>query len=100
MRPPVDLAQLCGIDMRIALRRGQLDVPEQLLNRPEIGATLEQVCGKRVAQCVRADAEPGAAPWHVARYEALHAAPGEAPSPEVHEERFPHVRAFRGARLL
>src|SRR5262245_8643974 len=84
---PVDLAQLRRVDVRIALRRRQLDVPEQFLNRPEVGAALEQMRGKRMAQRVRADTEAGAAPRHVPREQALHAAPGEAPSAIIHEER-------------
>ena len=50
-----------GVHLRVALRRAEARVPEQLLNAAQIAAALEQVRGKRVPQRVRADAEPRAA---------------------------------------
>src|SRR5665647_3065225 len=39
--------------MRVDLRRGQAGVAEHLLDRPEIGAALEQMSGRAVPQTVR-----------------------------------------------
>ena len=61
MRLPIHLEQLRGVDVRVALRRRQLHVPEQLLNRAQVGAALQQVRRERVAQRVRTDAEARAA---------------------------------------
>ena len=41
--------------MRVELGRRQRGVPEQLLHRPQVGASLEQVGGGGVPQPVRAD---------------------------------------------
>ena len=60
VRLPVDLQQLRGVDVRVALRRAQARVPEQLLDRAQVGAALQQVRRERMAQRVRADA-PSAA---------------------------------------
>jgi hypothetical protein len=35
--------QLRGVDVRIPLRRGKAGVAEQLLNRTQVGATLQQM---------------------------------------------------------
>ena len=43
MRLAVHLQQLRGVDVRVALGRRELDVPEHLLDRAEIGASLEQM---------------------------------------------------------
>ena len=48
--------QLRGVDVRIALRRAQSRVPQQLLNGAQVGAALQQVRGERVPQRMRADA--------------------------------------------
>ena len=87
MRLAIDVEQLRGVHVRVALRRRQLHVPEQLLDRAQVGASLEQVRGEGVSQRVRADAESRAARRDVARDETLHASPGEAGAAEVEEER-------------
>ena len=49
-------------DVRVALGRGEVGVPEHLLHGAEVGAALEQVGRERVAEQVRVDAlglEPG-----------------------------------------
>ena len=40
----------------VELGRGQIRVPQHLLNRPEIGSALEQMCREGVAQQMRMDA--------------------------------------------
>src|SRR5918993_1762371 len=87
MTLPVRLDQLCGVEVCIALRRAQPSVAEQLLDRAQVGAALEQVRGKRVAQRVRADAEPGAALPHVLAHESIDAPRREAVSLVVQEQR-------------
>src|SRR4051812_20644343 len=43
-----------GGDMGVDLRAGQRGVPEQILYGPQVGAAVEQMGGRRVAQVVRA----------------------------------------------
>jgi hypothetical protein len=43
---PVHTEQLGGIHVRVALRRAESRVSQQLLNRAQVGAALEQVGGK------------------------------------------------------
>jgi hypothetical protein len=48
--------------VRVQLRGGEIGMSKHFLNRPQVGASLEQVRGERVAQEVRVDAlglEPG-----------------------------------------
>ncbi len=71
---------------------------EQLLNHAEIGAALQQVRRKRVAQRVRADPGSGARGRHVAADDAVDAAHGEAAAPVVDEERIALADAGRGGR--
>ena len=61
MRLAVDIQQLRGVDVRIALRRRQLHVAEQLLDGAQVGTALEQMRRKGVPQRVRADSEARAA---------------------------------------
>ena len=82
---PIHLEQLRRIHVRIALRGRQLHVTQQLLDRAQIGAALEQMAGERVTQRVRADPEARAAPRDVARHETLHAAAGQPRAPRIHE---------------
>src|SRR6516162_6710905 len=44
----------------VARRRDQLGMPKQSLDQPDIGATLEQMRGKAVAQRMQTDALPDA----------------------------------------
>ena len=44
--------QLGRVDVRVALRRAETRVAEQLLNRAEVGAALQQVRREGVAQRV------------------------------------------------
>src|SRR6188474_3926580 len=46
----VRVAEASRIDPSVDLCRRNGRVPEQLLDRPQVGATLEQVCGEAVAQ--------------------------------------------------
>src|SRR5215207_2865025 len=80
---PVDLEQLCRIDVGVPLRRRQLDVAEELLDGPQIGALLQQVTRKRMPQRVRTDAEARAAARDVSRDETLHTSPRQASAPGV-----------------
>ncbi len=56
VRQEVHLPPAAIRDVRIALGRSQVGVSEHLLHRAEIGATLEQMCGERVAQKVGVNA--------------------------------------------
>ena len=60
VRFPVHLEQLRGVDVRVALRRAEARVAEQLLDRAQVRAALQQMRRERVPQRVRADADPRA----------------------------------------
>src|SRR5437899_2348100 len=87
MTLPVDLEQLRGIDVRIALRRAQARVAEQLLNRPQVGAALQEMRRERVAQGVGADAQARAACGDMAPHQAVDAPHAQPPAAVVHEQR-------------
>src|SRR5262245_7917818 len=53
VRPVVDTAQPAPVDMAVQLRRRERAVPEQLLDRAQVGAALEQMGRERVPQPVR-----------------------------------------------
>src|SRR6185312_5121162 len=53
MRLVVDLAQAAGVDVAVHLGRRERAMAEQLLDRAEIGAALEQVRRERVTEAVR-----------------------------------------------
>ena len=53
MRAVVDLAQAARVDVAVHLRRRERAVAEQLLDRAQVGAALEQVRRERVPQPVR-----------------------------------------------
>src|SRR5690348_18183814 len=53
----IHVEQLRGVHVRVPLRRRELHVSKQLLDRAKVGAALEQVRCERVPQRVRADAE-------------------------------------------
>jgi hypothetical protein len=52
----VGLQEMSGVDVRIALGGGEAGVAQKLLDRPEIRASLEEVCGEAMAQRMRAHA--------------------------------------------
>src|SRR5215217_3195357 len=58
MRAVVDLAEAAGVDVAVYLGRRERAVPEQLLDRPQVGAALEQVRRERVPQTVRMRQQP------------------------------------------
>ena len=91
--PAIDLGNLGRTHMRVALRRGDASVPQQLLDRSQIRATFQQVRRKRVAQGVRADAQPGARLRHVAADDSIDATPGEPAAAVVDKERIVPSRA-------
>ena len=85
MRLPIDLEQLRGVDVRVALRGAEARVAEQFLDRSQVGAALKQMGGEGVSQGVRADARARAAGSHVAPHQAIDAAHGESSATIVHE---------------
>ena len=60
---------------------------EQFLNRPQVGAALQQMCGEGMPQGVGADAEPRAARRDMAPHEPVDAAYGEPTAAKVDEQR-------------
>ena len=73
----VHLEQLRGVDVRVALRRAQPRVAEQLLNRAQVGAALQQMRRERMPQRVRADAEPRARRRGVPAHQPIDAPHGQ-----------------------
>ena len=55
VRFSVDIKNMTGVDMSVALGRREAGVAQKLLNRTEIRATLQEVGGEAVPQGVRAD---------------------------------------------
>src|SRR5690606_37656111 len=55
VRLPVRLPEAIRADVGVALRGGEGRVPQQLLDRPQVCAALEQVGGSRVSESVRTD---------------------------------------------
>ena len=58
MRFGVNVEKLRRVDVCVTLRGAETRVPEQFLDRAQIGPALEEMRGERVAQRVRADPEP------------------------------------------
>ena len=56
MRLFVDLQNMARIYVRIALRRGQAGMAEELLDGPQVSPALEQMGGEAMSQAMRADA--------------------------------------------
>ena len=54
----VDAAQPAGVDVAVHLRRRERRVAEELLDRPEVGAALEEMRRERVPETVRVGDEP------------------------------------------
>ena len=82
----VDVDQLRGIDVGVALHGAQPGVSQQLLDGPQVGAALQQVRRKRMSERVRADAQARAALRDISAQEAIHAAASEARPPVVDEQ--------------
>src|SRR5438270_1034799 len=53
MRAVVGAAKVARVDVAVGLRRREGAVAEELLDRPEVGAAVEQVCCERVTEAVR-----------------------------------------------
>ena len=50
-----DLPQIVPIEMGVYLCCSNRFMPKHFLNGAEIGASLDQVCGKGMSECVRTD---------------------------------------------
>src|SRR5207244_286517 len=84
----VDLEQVLGRDVGVALRRRQARVSEQLLDRAQVGAAVEQMGGEGVAERVRAHPAENPALDDPLREELADGARGEpAALAEIQEER-------------
>ena len=82
----VDLAHVGAVEVRVELRRGDVGVPQELLDDAQVGAALEHVGGEAMAQRVRVkplDPHDGAGLGH----ERVHALAREAPAAVVEEHR-------------
>ena len=58
MRSVVHAAEATAVDMRVDLRRRQRAVPEQFLDRTEVGAPLQQMGGEGMAHPVWMGQQP------------------------------------------
>ena len=55
MKFPMHLNQPFRVDMRIALRGGQIGMTKELLHRTQIGAAFQQMRGETMTQQMRLD---------------------------------------------
>ena len=83
----VNVQQIGGIHVGVALGSAEPRVPEHLLDASQVGAALEQVRRKRVTERVRRDAEAGAAHRDVLADESMDASRAEPLPSIVHEQR-------------
>src|SRR4030095_9901362 len=88
--------ELVGTDMRVPLRRRQPAVAEELLDHPEVGAGVQQVCRERVAQRVRAHPPRDPARLRALPHDRVDRAHGEPAAAAGGGERARGAR--RGAR--
>jgi hypothetical protein len=79
VRLSIRLDELRGVDVRIALRRGEASVAEQFLNGPQVRSPLEEVGGKGMPKRVRTDPEPRAAGSNILSDQPIDAARRQAP---------------------
>src|SRR5678815_4335788 len=91
MSLPVDVEQLRDVDVSVSLGGRETHVSEQLLNRAQVGARLQQMRGKGMAERVWADPESRAAAGNVARHQPLNAPAGQPSTPGVYKHRRPAV---------
>src|SRR5215813_11153268 len=84
---PVDVEQLRDVDVSVSLCGRQTHVPEQFLNRAQVGTRLQQMRGKRMAQRVWTDPESRAAARNVSCHQPLNAPAGQSSTSRVDKER-------------
>jgi hypothetical protein len=87
MGAAVDGEQLGDVDVRIALRRAQPGMTEELLNRAKIGAALQQMGCERVPERVRADPGSRAGRRDMAANQPIDASRRETAAAIVHKQR-------------
>jgi len=75
-------------------------VAQEILNRAQVGARLQQMRRERVAECVRADAARDRRLSDVAADDAIDAARGETAAAKIQEERLPSARLTDGGRRV
>src|SRR5262245_2357526 len=85
VRAVIGVHQAAQVDVRVALRRRQARVAEQLLDGAQVGAGPEQVRGEGVAERVRRRARRRAGGGDVARHQPVDAAWREAPAGAIAE---------------
>src|SRR6478736_10162086 len=83
----VNVQQIGGIHVGVALGGAEPRVPEQLLDASQVSAALEQVRRKRVTERVRRDAETGAAHRDVLADESMDTSRAESLPSIVHKQR-------------
>src|SRR5438067_1598675 len=93
-----DLVEVASRHLRVDLSGAQTSMTEQLLDGPEVRATLEQMGGERVPEHVRREpaAEPG--PLRGDAHDLPSALARQAPAPAVDEQRRLGATAGRGGR--
>src|SRR5207253_8176677 len=79
--------QLRVVEVRVLLRGRKRGVAEELLDAAEIGAGVQQMCGKRMAQRVRRHACAKRRSAHVAIEEAADGAGRDPLTATIEEER-------------
>ena len=85
MRLPIDVDQLAGVDMGVALRSTEARVAEHLLDPAQVGAAFEEMGCERMSQGVRRNAVARAADRHIFLHQPMHAAGPEALATVIEE---------------
>ena len=86
MRLAIHLNELRRVDVGIALRCADAGVAQQLLNHTQIGAALQQVGRKGMAQRMRTDVGERAEHRNVPAQQPIDAPPGEPPPARVDKQ--------------
>src|SRR2546430_9379301 len=100
VRAVIGVHQTAEVDVRVALRRREARVAEELLDGPEIGPRAEQMRGEGVAERVRRGFGGRAARQHVTVHEAPDAPCREPSAPGVAERSEEHTSELQSQSNL
>ena len=82
----VNLHQLARAEVDIPLGCGEAGMPQHLLNLPDICPPIQKMCGKAMAQAMRAHLSDNARSPRVLLDQSSNASAGQSSSPHVDEE--------------
>src|SRR4030042_1596170 len=82
----VNLHQLARAEVDISLGCGEAGMPQHLLNLPDICSPIQKMCGKAMAQAMRAHLSDNARSPRILLDQSSNASAGQSSSPHVDEE--------------